>query len=828
MKSNKKKVAGKGRALVERQHEHLMKLKKISWRNGFYFQKYFLIDGLHKLSKWRWYDNQQNEPIDYRSVLLNEIIFEIDVKEWKLCKRLAMKIIDVLNAYQTPFYICPSGGKGIHVHVFFNCDEYDEGLMAKASKLGLESKNLRYWLWSKILDQAKFDNKYRGKGKAFDDSVINWSDSGKGHLIRAIGGKKLLKDEDGHFRTFTYKNTFVDDKIPDRKDNMASADEVKFPTEILIWWIDPKEFNSFLEKFISKKEQELNETYHLDVKLKGKYSELPCIKKIMEGVEVGSRNEATFPLTLALFLDGYSEQSMKETLQKFKNNCPQKPEPFTEEEAYSWIKWVQKTKPVWNCKRCEAYCDRKICEFNNVKYYPIWEFLKQEKLLDKIVEVVRDVGEHKKQASVVGETNNLKLIFLIFMSAYSDDPQNLNEEEESRVGKTALIKPFLDLFPKENLIVAGGMSKKSVYYDYAISEDDGTPVVDLNNKIIILLEESGSEPFLKTIKPILSHDRKEMEYKFVEKLGHGQNITKTVKIVGWPVYIGLSAYSGKESEHLGRVITINPTNKSDKFHKVIKNKALKNPFYKNEHHKDWLILKETIKVGWLSLEVFNPFRDLIADIFPHDDPRSQDDYERFVSMIERFAFVNQRQRKIIRCNKVDAVLVSKDDIIETFNFMENALESTILGISNKVKNFFEEILVPNKPDSEEEDSVQLTYARILNLFNDKHKRTMREQTLKTNYLRPLRDLGYIEISKFGKSNIVKLREAHFSGKIAKFKEKLSQLQLTEEYLSNWFSEMNLHINKMQWGEIKNSEIANLSSVNFKDLLDYLTKSKSPQ
>ena len=51
--------------LIKRQHEYLKLLMDVSWRKGFYAQKYFIKDGLHKLSKWWWYDQPGAEPIDY-------------------------------------------------------------------------------------------------------------------------------------------------------------------------------------------------------------------------------------------------------------------------------------------------------------------------------------------------------------------------------------------------------------------------------------------------------------------------------------------------------------------------------------------------------------------------------------------------------------------------------------------------------------------------------------------------------------------------------------------------------------------------------------------
>jgi len=55
--------------------------------------------------------------IDFRTILLNEIIFDIDNEDWEIVKSTADKIKYYLESLNIPYKMYGSGGKGIHIQV---------------------------------------------------------------------------------------------------------------------------------------------------------------------------------------------------------------------------------------------------------------------------------------------------------------------------------------------------------------------------------------------------------------------------------------------------------------------------------------------------------------------------------------------------------------------------------------------------------------------------------------------------------------------------------------------------------------------------------------
>lgn len=90
-----------------------------------------------------------------------------------------------------------------------------------------------------------------------------------------------------------------------------------------------------------------------------------------------------------------------------------------------------------------------------------------------MVGVVQQKIPGRKYQQVVSEDQNLKHLFIVMLSAYSDDPQNRKLTEESSVGKTAIVVPFIPYFPKDDVITSAGFSKKALYYDYSYFDRSG-------------------------------------------------------------------------------------------------------------------------------------------------------------------------------------------------------------------------------------------------------------------------------------------------------------------------------------------------------------------
>ncbi|KYK38410.1 MAG: hypothetical protein AYK18_17225 [Theionarchaea archaeon DG-70] len=164
-------------------------------------------------------------PVNHRTVLHNEVVFDLDFWNWKDIKRYGNKLVETIQNENIPFLLAYTGGKGLHIHVFFNIPNLP----------GFENytlQEIRMKLAKKILRKAEIEEKLIGKNKPFDTSCINWSDTTKGHLIRIFGGKnksfKTLISEIPEFRPY----------IP--------YDQVIFPQGIELWNIPNELIHDFV------------------------------------------------------------------------------------------------------------------------------------------------------------------------------------------------------------------------------------------------------------------------------------------------------------------------------------------------------------------------------------------------------------------------------------------------------------------------------------------------------------------------------------------------------------------------------------------------------
>jgi len=64
-------------------------------------------------------------------------------------------------------------------------------------------------------------------------------------------------------------------------------------------------------------------------------------------------------------------------------------------------------------------------------------------------------------------------------------------------------------------------------------EETGEYVIDLERKILIFIDMPHDE-LLVRLRPLLSHDRKELHYKITDKSSKRKLRTKRIKIIGYP------------------------------------------------------------------------------------------------------------------------------------------------------------------------------------------------------------------------------------------------------------------------------------------------------
>ena len=137
----------------------------------------------------RWnYFSDAKYLVQHRTILHKEIIFDLDYKKWEDIKSYGRKIIDTLNDLKIPHLLAYSGGKGIHIHVFFRLTD-DQNFRLYFEKINIDTSFIRKQIFYYILKKAQISIPSIGKNKSIDTSCVDFSDTSKGHLIRSFGGK---------------------------------------------------------------------------------------------------------------------------------------------------------------------------------------------------------------------------------------------------------------------------------------------------------------------------------------------------------------------------------------------------------------------------------------------------------------------------------------------------------------------------------------------------------------------------------------------------------------------------------------------------------------
>jgi hypothetical protein len=221
----------------------------------------------------------------------------------------------------------------------------------------------------------------------------------------------------------------------------------------------------------------------------------------------------------------------------------------------------------------------------------------------------------------------VKQIFYTMASAYTNNPSNLAINSPSGEGKSYVLTKVGGVFPKEDVMFLSGMTDKALFHrpgilvikndqngeydpiDDRIAKIDSDiedkqnemdnakdknlkqglssiikalekekkdllketkKLIDLSHKILVFLDTPKPELF-STLMPLLSHDKYEVEYEFVDT--HNSIRTKTNVLRGWPAVIFAQAidYSHHQRypEIQRRFIITNPKMSIQKYERAI-------------------------------------------------------------------------------------------------------------------------------------------------------------------------------------------------------------------------------------------------------------------
>ena len=167
------------------------------------------------------------------------------------------------------------------------------------------------------------------------------------------------------------------------------------------------------------------------------------------------------------------------------------------------------------------------------------------------------------------EINKL-ITFLSLLTSYTKDSQiNISFNAPSSTGKSYIPLEISRLFPKEDVIEVGYCSPTAFFHDYGVfDKEKGGYIVNLSRKILIFLDQPHTL-LLQHLRPLLSHDRKEIRLKITDKSQKSGLKTKNIYLIGYPTVIFCTAGLNLDEQEATRFLLLSPEINQEKIREAI-------------------------------------------------------------------------------------------------------------------------------------------------------------------------------------------------------------------------------------------------------------------
>jgi len=389
-----------------------------------------------------------------------------------------------------------------------------------------------------------------------------------------------------------------------------------------------------------------------------------------------------------------------------------------------------------------------------------------------------------------------KIVYVCF-SAYTNNPINLGIMANTSEGKTYVATRVVDIFPKDDVIFIGKMSPTALIHQRGISVDqNGDPIndtiADLRSQLLSDIPKDQKErikgeiaSLLKTaknlvvlsgkilvfaeppdhrlwdiLKPILSHDKYDTEYKTTQTDG-SLEVKQTI-IRGWPAVIFCSAKNEANDPIWKEVETrfdiASPNTTIAKYKEANRYTAKKrgipsfaksifqNPKDEIEARKCVEQIRSNILRSYNNEEnpLWNPFYDIIAESFPSDQGKNMRQCDRILAYCNVSTLIHTPSRATIQFTKNDGTIqqfpiTHIEDIDKAISLM-----GTISTIPPEKLKFLRDIFETATAESVDKST---TTDKLAEKYRKVYGKEITPKQILENYLEHLESYGVIESSE---------------------------------------------------------------------------------
>ena len=329
-----------------------------------------------------------------------------------------------------------------------------------------------------------------------------------------------------------------------------------------------------------------------------------------------------------------------------------------------------------------------------------------------------------------------KIELLTCVSAYGEWPLNLSLQQVWSAGKTFTITTIADHF--QNVWFLGGLSPKALIHQKGSYDEDADRfMIDLNNKIIIFLDEPQFYT-LMMLKPLLSHDRYEIEYRYVDK--QGKTVTSTLR--GWPSVIFCAVQSKYTMEYASRWLTASPETSLEKIKKVVELKGdMATHPEKYEKGKNFKVWKKVFNILKQSAphRVIIPYANILSKHFRPKKPEHMRFYELFLGLIKASTILHSMQRQKDQYGRLQATL---EDYEIAYNIFTEIERPTVYGLGVNVLDFYDNVMTTAIPTNLD----YATYKSLMEKYHEIYGEPISRDHLRSSYLKPLIRKGLVDLT----------------------------------------------------------------------------------
>jgi hypothetical protein len=352
------------------------------------------------------------------------------------------------------------------------------------------------------------------------------------------------------------------------------------------------------------------------------------------------------------------------------------------------------------------------------------------------------------------DDENKAITFISMLLTYTEDSQmNVMFNAPSSTGKSHIPMAIKELFPKDDIRTFGYCSPTAFFHEQGLyDKETNTTIVDLSKKILIFLDMPSTD-LLTRLRPLLSHDEREITAKITDKSSKGGNKTKVAIIRGFPSVYFCSANAKVDEQETTRFIVLSPSIEHDKviagINQSVAKESDKDSFAKmvfsnpgRDHLKQRIKAIKQEKIVDVKIRDIELVKARFLPDLKNAKPRQQRDVKKVIGLIKGLALMNVWFRE----REGGYIWANENDINEAFKLWQKISTGQDYGIPAYIYDIYVKIILPVWFENTKKDfpsSVHVTRKEIIKKYNLVYNRHLSMYNLRLQILPQLEAVGLL-------------------------------------------------------------------------------------